>query len=258
MGYRVTILGSGTSYGVPVIGCDCAVCRSSDSRDRRRRTAALISCGETRLLIDVGPDFREQALAFGISKLDGVLLTHTHADHLHGLDDLRAVTLRSRKELPFYGNGENLEFVRKHFSYIFKDDDFSLGWGIPRLSLVPIGDEAFEVGDIAVQPVPLCHGRWNATGYRVGSFAYLADCSGIPESSFQLLEGVETVVIDALHWREHPTHLSFEQAFALNARLGARRMVLTHLTHEISYREDSAKLPPFAELAYDGLEIEFS
>ena len=107
-----------------------------------------------------------------------------------------------------------------------------------RLTIVT----TFEVGDIAVQPVPLCHGRWNATGYRVGSFAYLADCSGIPESSFQLLEGVETVVIDALHWREHPTHLSFEQAFALNARLGARRMVLTHLTHEISYREDSAKL----------------
>lgn len=256
MSSKLVILGSGTSYGVPVIGCSCDVCASEDKRDKRTRAAAWL-CGErTSLLFDVGPDFRYQCLRHGVRDIDGVLLTHTHADHLNGLDDLRAFTLRSRRVLPVFGHREHLSYVRSHFEYIFEDNMAQFGWGIPRLELTEVATSPFEIGEFRVQPVPLCHGHWRSTGYRIGGLAYLTDCSRIPDESWQYLEGLDTLVIDALRWRPHVTHMSIGESLEVVERLRPRQAFLTHICHEISHEAESKKLPPNVFFAYDGLRIE--
>lgn len=251
---RLRFLGTGTSHGVPVIACPCPVCRSADPRDRRYRSSVLVREGEASLLVDAGPEFRLQALAAGLERIDALLLTHAHADHIHGLDDLRPLT-RGRP-LPVYGNRPALEELRERFAYAFRRSQE--GGGKPRFELLELA-EPTRVAGLEVSPVPLRHGELPILGFRIGALAYLSDCSAIPESSRPILEGVETLVIDALRARPHPTHFSLDEALAEAERIGARRTWLTHLTHDHDHAwlEDyCARRLPGARPAWDGLELE--
>lgn len=256
MGLTFTFLGSGTSYGVPMIGCKCPVCTSKDPRDRRLRAAAWIHGDGISVIFDCGPDLREQAIRAGISEVDAVFLTHHHADHLNGIDDLRGFTSISRKSLPFYAQKTDIDFVRANFSYIFNDEAGLLGWGIPRLEPHVADSSPIDIKGHLFTPVPLEHSS-SATsfGYRVNNFAYLTDCSAIPHDSFPLLKGIETVVIDGLRWRPHPTHFSIEGAVDALKPLSPKNIYLTHLTHDIMHAEDEQKLPEHVHLAYDTLSF---
>ena len=254
---RLLFLGSGTSYGVPMIGCDCAVCRSADPRDKRTRASALVRAGEKNILIDSSTDLRAQALRHNIRHVDAVLYTHSHADHLHGIDDLRSFSRRARKPIPAYGDAHTVSVIREHYAYIFEDKEFTLGWGIPRLELRVIRSPSAICG-VRVTPVPLLHGQRVILGYRIGGLAYLTDCSEIPEESLPLLKGLDMLVIDALRPRPHPTHFSIPEALQTIERLSPRRAYLTHMTHNVEHAATEATLPENVHLAYDGLEIEIA
>ncbi len=251
---RVTFLGSGTSHGVPMIGCGCAVCRSTDPRDNRLRPSILIEPGDGGvLLVDTAPDFRTQALRYGVVRVDAVLFTHPHADHILGLDETRRFNTLQGCAIPCYGDPATIAEVRRVFAYAFESRQE--GGGVPRLELRPVTGP-FGVGRTVVTPVPVMHGELPIYGYRVGAFAYLTDCSAVPDSSWPLLEGVRTLVIDALRHRPHPTHFTVAQAIEVAARVGAERTLLTHIAHDLGHAETSVRLPPGVELAYDGLIVE--
>jgi len=256
---RITILGSGTSYGVPVIGCDCDVCRSTDPRDKRTRSAAWIR-GEkgTSIIIDVGPDLRQQCLRESVAHVDAVFLTHTHADHLNGIDDLRAFSKADKREIPLYASKEDRRFLRAHFEYIFRQKSETVVWGLPQLKLKHVEDGPFKVGGFTVITIPLVHGRWTCTGYRVGNLAYLTDCSDVPEVAFSKLQGLDVLVIDALRWNPHVTHNSISESIAVSERIHPKLTVFTHMSHDISHEEDSKRLPPGFCFAYDGMTLPFS
>ncbi len=246
----ITILGSGTSTGVPMLGCSCAVCRSTDPHDCRTRCSALISYCDQQIVIDTTTDFRQQALREGIGQVDAVLYTHAHADHVHGIDDLRAFNITSGgAAIPIYGLPSTMDLIRRNFRYIFGGEVESKFR--PRLVPWNLGGD-FALCGLPVEPLLLQHGDGSSCGYRIGPFAYLSDCSGIPEPSMARLRQLELLVIDGLRFRSHPTHFSIDQAIAVAARLGARRTVLTHICHEVEHRRDSAKLPDGGEFAYDG------
>ena len=249
----LTILGSGTSTGIPVIGCACPVCRSSDPRNRRTRCSALISWGPHRILLDTATDLRQQMLREKIDRIDAVLYTHYHADHLHGIDDLRIFTLRSKAAIPLYGLASTLQSIRNNFGYIF-DPAAEPGY-IPLLKTFPVA-ESFEVCGLPIVPVPLLHGPMEVFGYRIGPLAYLTDCNQIPRESLALLEGVEYLVIDGLRLTPHKTHFNLTQAVAMAQRIGARQTWLTHLSHEVDHTRHEKELPAGIALAYDGLRIE--
>ena len=250
---RVTFLGSGTSHGVPMIGCRCAVCRSADPRDNRLRTSILIEPGDGgSLLVDTPPDLRAQALRFGVVRLDAILFTHPHADHILGLDETRRFNTLQGCAIPCYGDPATIAEVRRVFAYAFAPRQ--VGGGVPRLELNAVTGP-FTIGRTLVTPVPIMHGELPIYGYRIGAFAYLTDCSAVPDSSWALLEGVRTLVIDALRHRPHPTHLTVAQALEVAARVGAERTLLTHIAHDLGHAETSARLPPGVELAYDGLVV---
>lgn len=251
---RVTFLGTGTSHGVPIVGCCCEVCTSSDPRDTRWRPSIFVelAAGEN-LLVDTSPDLRAQALRFGVRRIDAVLYTHPHADHLLGLDDLRRFNALQGGPISCYGGEFTLQELRRVFAYAF--DPLQQGGGVPQLRLFTLGAGAC-FGRAAVTPVPVMHGRLPIYGYRVGSFAYVTDCSEIPDGSWPLLEGVRTLAIDALRDRPHPTHLTVEQALQVVARLRPERALLTHVCHDLGHAKTSARLPPGVEVAYDGLTIE--
>ena len=221
------MLGSGTSTGVPVVGCDCAVCRSTDPRNRRMRPGLRVETAGASLVIDTSPDFREQALRFAIDRVDAVLYTHPHADHIFGLDDLRIYNFRQHASIPCFGSAETMNRMRQIFTYVFEDGQE--GGGKPRL------------GDMEV------------FGYRIGRFACVTDVNHISEASFALLAGVELLVLSALRYRPHPTHFSLAEAIAVAQRIGARRTLLTHIAHDIDHGRLEIPLPPGIELGYDGL-----
>lgn len=248
----ITILGSGTSTGIPVLGCDCAVCRSSDPRNQRTRCSALISYAGRNILIDTSTDLRQQALREEIRKIDAVLYTHSHADHLHGIDDLRGFNLRSQDPIPLYGSPRTLERVRGNFSYIF--DDIEQPGYVPRLALRPI-ESCFELFGLPIHPVPLMHGRMPVNGYRLGQFAYLTDCNGIPDSSFELLTDLDLLVLDGLRFKPHNTHFNIPQAIRMAERIGARQTLLTHLSHEVDHPRHDPQLPAGINFAYDGQRL---
>ena len=252
---EAVMLGSGTSAGVPVIGCGCEVCTSDDAHNRRLRTSLWLRSGTTSLLIDSSTDLRQQALVFGIERLDAILYTHAHADHILGLDDVRAFNFRQRQAIPCYGSAATLAHIRRCFSYVFEPG--SEGGGKPRVDLFPV-DGPFAVGDIEAVPVPVEHGSIEALGYRFGSLAYVTDCSGLPPAAIELLAGVEVLILDALRFRSHPTHFSVGEAIEAAAAIGPRRLILTHLSHEVDHRAPREPLPAGVELGYDGLRIEFS
>ena len=253
--FRVTVLGSGTSTGVPAIGCDCAVCRSADPRDRRLRPSIVIEVdGGPSILVDTSTDLREQALTHRIRRVDAIFFTHSHADHVMGLDDVRRYNQMQRAPIPCYGDAETLANIRRMFGYVFEPPQ-QIGGGIPQLTLVPI-DGPFAIAGTSIIPIRVYHGTLPILGFRIGSFAYLTDCNRIPDESYARLEGVRTLVIDALRHRPHSTHFSVAEAIDVAARIGAERTYFTHICHEISHAETSGQLPAGVELAYDGLVIE--
>lgn len=253
-GITVTFLGTGTSHGVPMIGCRCDTCRSSDPRDRRSRPSIAIEmAGGTRLLVDTTPDLRSQALAFGVDRVDAILFTHCHADHVMGLDDVRRFNVLQDAVIPCYGDARTMREIRRTFAYIFESPD--PGGGVPRIHLSTI-DGPFPVAGHEVVPVPVMHGQRSVLGFRLGGFAYLTDCSAIPDGSWGLLRGLDTLAIDALRHRPHPTHFTVAQAIEVAGRLAPRRTWLTHICHDLPHAATNASLPAGVELAYDGLTIE--
>ncbi len=252
---RVTILGSGTSEGVPLIGCTCATCRSDDPRDRRWRPSIVIELpGGVSVLVDTTPDLRSQALAFRLCRVDAILYTHGHADHIMGFDDLRRFNALQGAVIPCYADARTCGELGLVFEYAFNGEPCE-GGGIPRVVLHRVDGE-FSIGGCTVVPVPVLHGSRQILGYRVGSFAYLTDCSAIPAGSWSLLDGVDTLVIDALREVPHPTHFTVTEALAVVDRLAPRRTYFTHINHDLRHQATCARLPEGVELAYDGLTIE--
>jgi phosphoribosyl 1,2-cyclic phosphate phosphodiesterase len=254
---RLTFLGTGTSFGVPQVGCACEVCRSSDPRDRRTRSAALLEVHGSILLIDTPPELRLQLLAGGVTHVDAVLYTHEHADHTAGIDDLRIFSVRQRRALPIYGPPETLERLQASYSYIFDDVRPYEGTSKPNLALHPIEpDRPVDVAGVPVLPLAFRHGHLRVFGYRIGQLAYITDVKVIEPPERARLGGLDTLVLNALWWRPHPTHLSIGEAIATAQSLGARRTYLTHLTHETGYAALAAELPAGICPAYDGLTVE--
>jgi phosphoribosyl 1,2-cyclic phosphate phosphodiesterase len=262
---KVTLLGTGTSHGVPMIGCDCAVCRSADPRDRRSRPSILLEihgaaapfAGQVRsILVDTSTDLREQALRHDLRRVDAILYTHSHADHVLGLDEVRRFNALQRSAIPCYADERTAEDLRRMFDYVF-NPPAALGGGIPEISLFRVGGP-FTLGGLEIVPVPLLHGRRPILGYRVGSFAYLTDCSAIPDASWPLLDGVRTLVLDALRDRPHPTHFSVAEALAVVDRLRPECTYFTHIAHDLGHAATCARLPAGVELAYDGLMLDIA
>lgn len=249
----LTFLGTGTSNGVPMIGCDCPVCTSSDPRDFRNRTSAYLIWGNQHLLLDTATELRFQALQFGIRRIDAVLFTHAHADHTGGFDELRRFNELAQAHLPVYAGPDTAAVLRERFAYAF-EDVFPFYGGKPDLTLHEVRGP-FEIAGKTIVPIPVEHGRTQVLGYRFGPLAYVTDAKIVPESSIDLLQGTDTLVINALRERPHPTHLSFSEAVALIERIAPRRSYLVHLSHDTSHVDATALLPSGVEVAYDGLTI---
>ena len=255
---RLTFLGTGTSFGIPQIGCGCAVCRSSDPRDRRSRSAAMVQANGRTILIDTPPELRLQLIGAGVTDVDAVLYTHEHADHINGIDDLRMFSSNHRRPLPIYGPAETLDRLRASFNYIFDDAvEPYAGTSKPRLEPHPLEPGIpIDIGGVSVLPLAFAHGHLRVYGYRFGPVAYVTDVKSVPAAERALLAGIDVLGLNALWWRPHPTHLSIDEAIETARAIGARRTFLTHLTHETSHAELAARLPAGIEPAYDGLTVE--
>ncbi|MGA0919502.1 MAG: MBL fold metallo-hydrolase [Gemmatimonadaceae bacterium] len=255
---RLTFLGTGTSFGIPQIGCDCAVCRSADPRDRRTRVGAVVEQGGERLLLDTPPELRLQLIATGIHHVDAVVYTHDHADHTHGIDDIRAISIRRQGGIPIYGPAETIAALREKFTYVFDETMRPLpGTSKPEAAghvLTP--GVPTRIGGFTVTPVEVPHGRSRVFGYRIGPLAYVTDAKSLPEAAVEILRGAEVLVLNALFRTPHPTHLSVEESVAAARRVGATRTYLTHLTHQTGHAALAAELPPDIQPAYDGLIVE--
>ncbi len=262
--FSITLLGTGTSHGVPMIGCECAVCRSTDPRDKRSRPSIFIQVSEQSgapalvaavrsILVDTSTDLRAQALERGVTRVDAVLFTHSHADHVMGFDEIRRFNVMQGHPMPCFGDAHTLAELRQTFRYVF-DTPKQRGGGIPQVAVFPVAGP-FSLGGLEVVPVPILHGRRPILGYRIGTFAYLTDCSAIPETSWPLLAGVKTLVLDALRDRPHPTHFSVSEALEVVARLSPEQAYFTHICHDLPHAATCARLPRGVELAYDGLVL---
>jgi phosphoribosyl 1,2-cyclic phosphate phosphodiesterase len=260
---KVTVLGSGTSNGVPAIGCDCAVCRSSDPRDHRLRPSILIElanhgsafAGAVRsILVDTSSDLRAQALTHNIRRVDAILFTHAHADHVMGLDDVRRYNQMQGTAIPCFASASTLADLRRMFAYIFEPPS-QKGGGLPQLSLFEIAG-TFSLGGVDIVPIPVLHGRLPVLGFRIGDFAYLTDCNQITDAAWPLLDGTRILILDALRHRRHSTHFSVSEAIEVVQRIGAERAYFTHICHDLPHAETCAGLPRGIELAYDGLVLE--
>lgn len=262
------MLGTGTSHGVPMIGCDCSICRSTDPRDKRSRPSILIERTDPddsgsalresvrHILVDTSTDLRQQALTHDMRRVDAILFTHSHADHVLGLDEVRRFNVIQHSAIPAYGDERTLADIRQSFAYMFNGAP-PPGGGIPKVDLRTVMGP-FSLGGVEILPVPVLHGRRPILGFRMGSFAYLTDCSAIPDPSWPLLEGVRTLVLDALRYKPHPTHFSVDEAIEAAARIGADRTYFTHICHDLGHAETCAHLPPGVELAYDGQILEIA
>jgi len=252
---KVTFLGTGTSTGVPVVGCHCAVCTSTNPKNQRLRQSVKVEAAGKHFLIDTTPDLRLQLLRFPIPRLDFVLFTHSHSDHLMGLDDIRPFNFRQREPVHAYANAFTAKAIRRAFSYIW-DESTQIGGGKPQLELHEV-DSAFTHDGIEITPIPVAHGDWTILGYRIGGFAYITDTNGVPPSSIELLRGVEILALDGLRPSpRHSTHFTIDQAIDCATRIGARETYLIHLAHEAEHEKVEATLPQGVKLAYDGLVLE--
>lgn len=254
---RLVFLGTGTSHGVPVIGCDCTVCTGGAAKNQRTRCAVVLGLPEGNLLIDTPPDLRTQLLREGIGRIHAVAYTHEHADHLFGLDDLRIFAGYLKADLPIFCNAQVEQRIRRSFEYAF--DPVARAYpagGVPRLTFRPIDTAPFRVLGAELTPIRLHHGRYRVLGFRVGTLAYCTDVNEIPPDSEPLLRDLDVLVLDCLRRREHPTHFNLEQAVAVAQRLAPRRTLFTHVCHDLDHDATNAELPPGIELAYDGLRID--
>ena len=251
---KITILGSGTSTGIPVVGCRCPVCLSQHPRNQRTRCSALISYNGHNILIDTATDLRLQALREDIRHIDAVFYTHSHADHLHGIDDLRGFNLSSKKAIPLYGSQQTLNRIRTSFSYIF--DKSEPATYIPQLTLHPI-EATVELFGLSIQPIAMKHGLMPTFGYRCGPLAYLTDCNAIMPSSMNLLHNLELLILDGLRFTPHSTHFNIPQAIEVARQIGAKQTLLTHLSHEVDHQLHDQELPAGINLAYDGQQFSF-
>lgn len=257
----ITVLGSGTSVGVPTIGCPCSVCHSGNPRDKRLRPSILVSFeakGRRRnIVIDTTPDFRQQALASAFTWLDAILYTHAHADHIMGLDDIRPFNYGRPDRIPAYGLPETLDVVKTAFPYAFVEQATHPG-GLPRVDALALGSDPVDLFGLRFAPVPVWHGKRKILGFRFGQAAYVTDQSDIPDESLPLLEGLDVLFLDALRLIPHPSHSTVGQALDWVERLRPKRAYLTHICHDLGHDETNADLPRGVELAYDGLVIETS
>ncbi len=251
----LTVLGSGTSMGVPTLGCDCSVCHSADPHDKRTRPSVMVEFNDKVVLIDTTPDFYAQAIREGITRVDAVFYTHTHADHILGIDDLRPLSYSHKpNRLPLYARPDSAAFLRRMFSYIF-DADYKFG-GLPLLELKPI-DGAIDLFGARFEPVIVIHGDAQIYGYRFGSAAYLTDHSEIPESSLEQLEGLDILFLDALRHKPHPTHSTVQGSLKTVERVRPKRAFFTHICHDLPHDATNASLPRNVRLSYDGMKLEF-
>lgn len=251
---KITVLGSGTSVGVPTIGCHCDVCTSSDPRDNRLRPSILVSYEGRNVLIDATPDFRTQALRAKIARLDAVVFTHSHADHIMGLDDVRPFNFRQGGRIPIYAAPETMDALSRVFRYIW--DEGKRESNVPKLEQVVLDGNPFDLFGLEFQPLPILHGSQTIYGFRFGSAAYLTDHSDIPETSLAMLHGLDVLFLDALRYKPHPTHSTVDRSKKTVELLAPRRAFFTHICHDLGHERAESLLPPNVRLAYDGLEIE--
>ncbi|PCI57785.1 MAG: MBL fold metallo-hydrolase [Methylophilaceae bacterium] len=250
---QLTILGAGSSAGTPAIGCKCATCLSTNPRNKRTRCSSIITLdsGET-ILIDTGPDLRMQALREGLTRVDAVLYTHPHADHLHGIDDLRGFCQLNKHQIPLYSYKEAVEHIKAKFGYTIREPQGF--WELPVLSITEV-DAPFDLFGTTVTPIPIMHGRIQIFAYRIGNIAYMTDVSSIPEASLDLLKGLDLLLIDCLRTEKHPTHINIEQSLDYVSQINAKQSVLIHMTHELEYEALTQKLPKNVAVGYDGMKL---
>ena len=248
---RITFLGTGTSVGVPSVGCECATCLSDDPRDNRLRTSVLIEHGGQNILIDASTDFRQQALRIGLNRLDAILFTHSHADHCFGLDDTRPIMFR-HGAIPVYATEVTWQGLRRIYAYAFEPAPYP---GVPRIEPHQI-EGAFQLLGLEIEPLTVIHGQLAVTAFRINGFAYVTDCNLIPDETCARLTGLDLLVIDALRFKKHPTHMTLDQSLGYIERLKPRRALLTHISHDIKHAETTGHLPENVDIAYDGLGVE--
>jgi len=250
---KLTFLGTGTSHGVPVIGCDCAVCQSNDPRNKRTRSSLLVQIDDLNILIDTATEFRLQALRCGVKRIDAVLYTHCHADHVFGFDDLRIFSQRFGIEIPFYGNAATIEEMQQVFSYVFRKTQE--GGGKPRVKPIVVDGE-FMINQVKIVPLPIYHGELPIYGYRIGDMAYITDCNLLPETTLALLRGVKVLILGVIRYQPHPTHMHVDAALELVKQVKPDQTYFTHISHLLEHNAVNASLPSYVTLAYDGLVIE--
>lgn len=255
---KVIITGTGTSQGIPVIGCSCSVCRSTDPRDKRTRTSSHIIINDIHLQIDIGADFRQQMLLNNLDRVDAVLLTHEHMDHIAGIDDLRPLIFLQNKPIPIYGTQRVIEAVKNQYPYAFVSKEYRYP-GAPELVPVVISEDTpFFIQGVEIVPLKVFHGDWPVLGYRFGEFSYITDANLIPEKTFDLLKETRYFVINALRKKPHYSHFNLEQAIEITLRVNAQKSYLTHISHDLGlHSEVEAELPERVFLAYDGLNLYF-
>lgn len=259
---RIIILGSGTSQGIPIIGCKCKTCTSANPKDKRLRVSAYIqiekgelgSSRNLKLLIDTSPDFRQQMLVNKLNDVDAVLFTHHHIDHIMGLDDIRQINQLHNKAVDIYGNKETISQIKITFRYVFNPGTYK-GGGIPKLRTQVISLRRFKIRGVSILPVQYFHGGMKVFGFRIGDFAYLTDCSGIPETEYKKLKNLKVLVIDALRYKPHPTHFSIDEAVLAAKRIHAEKTFFVHMTHDLLHDETNSRLPKKIRLAYDGMRL---
>jgi phosphoribosyl 1,2-cyclic phosphate phosphodiesterase len=249
---RLTFLGTGTSTGVPAVGCPCEICRSTDPRDKRLRASVLLEFDGRAVVIDTGTDFRQQALRAGLDRLDAVLVTHAHADHIFGLDDIRPFNFKTRQPVPIYADERTWVGIRRVYEYVFNPTSFG---GVPQFE-PHVVDGPFDLFGRTFTPHYVIHGRLPVVAFRFGRGAYVTDCNEIPDETIAGLAGLDVLVLDGLRYADHPTHLTIPKALEYIDRIAPQRAYLTHMNHEVSHAEVSRRLPDNVELAYDGLVVE--
>jgi phosphoribosyl 1,2-cyclic phosphate phosphodiesterase len=253
MNLKITFNGTGTSQGVPVISCTCLVCNSKDPRDRRLRTSILIEDHQTSVCIDAGPDFRQQMLKVHQKRLDAIVLTHEHKDHLAGLDDVRAFNYTMGQSMPVFAHQRVIEALRREFSYVFENPNYP---GLPQFELMPINNRPFKIGSLDLLPIPVLHADLPVMGFRINDFVYITDANCIPESTWPLLNKVRVLVINALRIQPHYSHYTLAEALEIIRRIQPQRAYITHISHQMGLHETvSQQLPDYVELASDGLQL---